>query len=145
MTDSAPYSFRRKGRSWSSVIAVLAVWALLLVGWAWFDAAPVLLGVVFALTIPAVWDVFAARMAGADLSAQTLSWFSGKRRVEVPLDQIDHVRLVTRLDLTVRAVVVLTSGKKLRLPAEATPRREAFETALSAVNLKHQRHHFTFL
>lgn len=145
MKDTMPYQFRRKGRSWSSVIAVLLVWGLLLIGWTRFDAAPVLLAAIFLLTIPAVWDVYAARMAGVDLTSDNLTWFSGNRHATVSLTEIDHVRLVTRLDLTVRAAVVLNSGQKLRIPAEATPPRDSFEAALSAAGLHHQRHHFTFL
>ncbi len=145
MTEAPLYRFRRKGRSWSTLIALLIAWALLLIGWTVFDAAPLLIGILFVLSLPAVWDFYAARTAGADLYPDRIDWFSGTRSVSVPVAEIDHVRLVTRLDLTVRAAVVLTNGTKLRLPAEATPPSEPFEAALKEAGLRSERHHFTFI
>src|SRR6056297_1067986 len=145
MTDEPLYSFRRKGRSWSTLIALLIAWLLLLLGWTVFDAAPLLVGILFLLSLPAAWDFYTARLAGADLHADRFDWFSGTRSVSVPLEEIDHIRLVTRLDLTVRAAVVLANGSKLRLPAEATPPSEPFEAALKEAGLRSERHHFTFI
>src|SRR6056297_1496088 len=106
MTDEPLYSFRRKGRSWSTLIALLIAWLLLLLGWTVFDAAPLLVGILFLLSLPAAWDFYTARLAGADLHADRFDWFSGTRSVSVPLEEIDHIRLVTRLDLTVRAAAL---------------------------------------
>lgn len=130
-TPQLPYSFQRKGRSWATLIAVALAWGLLVVGWAVFDAALTLVLVLFGLSLPALWDFYAERSAGATLSDTGLDWFSGPHSMSVALEDIDHVRLVTRLDLTVRAAVVLTNGRKLRLPAEATPPSDRFEAALS--------------
>lgn len=139
------YTFRRQGRSWSTLIALGAAWLFLAVGWAVFDAALLLVAFLFVLTLPAAWDMYSGRSAGADLRSDSLDWFSGPHSMSIPLEQIDHVRLVTRLDLTVRAAVVLKNGNKLRLPAEATPPSDAFETALAEAGLRSERHHFTFL
>ena len=145
MSAPAPYSFSRNGRNWATLITVLGVWLAVLVGWLVFDAAPWLLVVVLLFTLPAIWDIYTARTAGTDLTTDHLRWYSGAHEVSVPLSDIDHVRFVTRLDLSVRAAAVLQSGRKLRLPAEATPPAKPFEDALIAMGIKTQRHHFTFL
>lgn len=145
MTPEPLYRFRRQGRSWATLCALGAAWLFLFVAWLVFDAAPVLVGGLFALTLPAAWDLYSGRAAGADLTADSLTWFSGPHDMTVPRNEIDHIRLVTRLDLTVRAAVVLKNGNKLRLPAESTPPSDAFEAALGAAGLRSERHHFTFL
>ena len=145
MTETLLYSFRRKGRSWPTLIALVLAWFFLLIAWLVFDAAAVLLILLLLFSLPAAWDMYSGRTAGADLFEDRFDWFSGTQEMTVPVAQIDHIRLVTRLDLTVRAAVVLKSGQKLRLPAEATPPSEPFEAALKDAGLKSQRHHFTFL
>lgn len=145
MSQALLYSFHRKGRSWSTLIALLLAWLALAVAALRFDAAPALVAVLFALSLPALWDLYSGRAAGTILTEAELSWFSGRHRVAVPLTEIDHVRLVTRLDMTVRAAVVLPGGRKLRIPAEASPPHTPFETALKAAGIRSERHHFTFL
>lgn len=145
MNDLAPFEFTRHGRSWPTLLAVVVTWLACLIGFWVFDAAIWLVGVVLVFTLPALWDLYAGTQAGARLTDTALHWYSGENAVDVPLEQIDHVRLVTRLDLSVRAAVVLTSGRKLRLPPEATPPHELFEAALQARRITTQRHHFSFL
>lgn len=145
MTRPAPYEFIRSGRTWSTLIAVSAVWVVGLIGWLAFDIAPLVLGLLVAFTLPALWDLYSARMAGTRITPEAITWNSGPNRVTLPLPEIDHVRLVTRLDLSVRAAVVLNSGRKLRIPAEATPPADAFEAALAQVGIRSERHHFTFI
>ena len=138
-----PFVFVRRGRSWPAVIAVLVTWGLCLIAALVFQAALWIIGLVALFTLPALGDIWSGATAGTELSADGLAWFSGRRRVELPLQEIDHVRLVTRLDLGVRAAVVLRSGRKLRLPAEATPPHRDFEAALHALDVRTERHHFT--
>ena len=145
MSTHPPFEFTRHGRSWATLIAVLGTWVACLIGFWIFDAAIWLVGVILLFTLPALWDLYAGTRAGASLNDSTLHWFSGNNAVDIPFEQIDHVRLVTRLDLSVRAAIVLTSGRKMRLPPEATPPHEAFETALHARNIATKRHHFSFL
>ena len=63
----------------------------------------------------------------------------------VAFSEIDHFRLDTRLDFSVRATVVLRSGRKIRLPFEATPPHQAFEDALTARGVTVKRFHFQLL
>ncbi len=138
-----PYRYVRKGRSWAAVIAVLLTWAACLAAVVIFQAALWIVGLILLFTLPAVWDLWSGATAGTELRADQLSWYSGRRRVDLPLSDIDHVRLVTRFDFSVRAAVLLRTGRKLRLPAEATPPHGAFEAALHAHGLRTERHHFT--
>ena len=59
--------------------------------------------------------------------------------------EIDHLRMDTRLDLSVRTTVVLTSGERLRIPPAAQPPHRDFEQALTARRVAVRRHHFTAL
>lgn len=143
--EPAPYTYARSARNWATLLAVLGVWLAACVAYLVFDAALWIVGVVLLFTLPGIWDLWTGNRAGATLGQQALAWYSGRRHAEVPLDEIDHVRLVTRLDMSVRAVVVLHTGRKLRLPPEATPPHKAFEAALGAHGVSCQRHHFSFL
>ncbi|WP_246455502.1 hypothetical protein [Sulfitobacter aestuariivivens] len=136
------FTYQRSGRSWAGLIVIGVVWCVLLVLYGWFDAAWWIVLALAAFTIPAVLDLLHDTQSGLRLSDDTLSWFTGKRDADVALSQIHHVRLDTRLDFSVRASLVLKSGRKLRLPFEATPPHEAFEKALQARGMKVERHHF---
>lgn len=140
-----PYVFQRKGRSWATLIAVLCTWAACMIAWLVFSAAPWILVIVLLFTLPALWDLWSAPTAGFEIDAQSVSWHSGSLHQSVMVSQIDHIRLVTRLDLTVRAAVVLHDGDKRRVPAESTPPSKDLETSLNAAGLRVERHHFTFL
>ncbi len=140
-----PFVFQRKGRSWATLIAVLSTWLICLVAWLGFNAAPWILVIVLVFTLPALWDLWSAPTAGLEVDTHSITWHSGNLRQSVLLSQIDHIRLVTRLDLTVRAAVVLTDGNKCRVPAESTPPSKDLESSLQAAGLRVERHHFTFL
>lgn len=140
-----PYVFERKGRSWATLLAVLGTWIAVLIAWLVFSAASWILVIVLLFTLPALWDLWSAPTAGFEVNATTIGWHSGHMHQSVMVSQIDHVRLVTRLDLTVRAAVVLLDGEKRRIPAESTPPSQDLEAGLLEAGLKVERHHFTFL
>jgi hypothetical protein len=138
----APYSFDRSGRTWTGVIVVGGIWLVLVALVVTVDAAWWIAVALAAFTLPAVIDILRDTRSGLELSDDTLSWFTGTRDASVALSQIDHVRLDTRLDFSVRASLVLKSGRKLRLPFEATPPHMTFDAALQARGLTVRRHHF---
>jgi hypothetical protein len=140
-----PYRFVRAGRSWTAVLAVLGVWLACLIAWLVLDAAGWIVGVVLLFTLPALADLWRGTDAGLEIDAGHLRWWSGSREVRLALSEIDHVRLVTRLDLSVRMAAVLTGGKKIRAPIEATPPARELDPALRAHGLRTERHHFTAL
>lgn len=140
-----PYDFARSGRNRATLIAVLIAWCGIGAGLLFFDAAPWLMGLVALATAPALYDLGSGRRSGVRLDAAGLKWFAGARTGEIAWDRIAHIRLDTRLDFSVRASAVLTSGQRVRLPLEATPPADTFETALADRGIKVERHHFSLL
>ena len=138
-----PLEFYRKGRTWTTLLALLGTWIVLLLIWTVLNAAWWIVAFFFLFTLPALRDIWLGTSAGARLTDGELSWFTGNHEVELPLGEINHVRLVTRLDMSVRAAPVLFSGRKLRMPIESMPPHKEFEAALKARGVKVERHHFT--
>lgn len=124
---------------------LIAVWAALLYLLIVLDAAPMIVAILAVFTLPALWDLVRNPLAGIDLSATHLRWFTGPRDAVIALSEIDHIRLDTRLDLSVRASIVLPSGRRIRMPFEATPPHQAFEDALTAQGVTVKRFHFQLL
>ena len=139
------FTYRRAGRSTKGAVVVGAVWAVLAALWVFLDAAPWLVGILALCTLPALWDLIKNPSAGVTLTASRLRWFTGPRDARVALSEIDHVRLDTRLDFSVRATVVLRTGRKIRLPFEATPPHQPLEDALTARGVTVKRFHFQLL
>ncbi|MEL6465410.1 MAG: hypothetical protein AAFQ58_10620 [Pseudomonadota bacterium] len=140
-----PYRYQTTGRNRRTAVTLALVWALILLAIVVLEASLVLMALIALCTAPALYDLVSARVSGLTLDAQGLSWFAGRRTGEIAWDRIDHIRLDTRLDFSVRASAVLTSGRKVRVPLEATPPADTFEQALSARGLTVKRHHFSLL
>jgi hypothetical protein len=136
------FSYVSFGRSRKTLMVLISIYAALVFMIMHFDAALWVMGIVAGFTLPALWDLWANRTAGLTLSRETLNWHSGNRGSDIPLSDIKKVRLDTRLDLSVRATIIPHQGRKIRLPYEATPPHRALETALTARNIKTERHHF---
>jgi hypothetical protein len=137
------YTYQRQGRSAPAVAVLVIIWAALLYAWVMLDAAPLIIGIIGACSLPAFYDVIINPAAGLSLSETSLDWYSGRRTAQVRLSEINHIRLDTRLDFSVRATVILNSGRKLRIPFEATPPHKTFEHALNARDIKTERQHFS--
>ncbi|WP_237267578.1 hypothetical protein [Sulfitobacter alexandrii] len=143
--QDAVLSFRREGRSLRGAAVLVAVWGALAALWIGLEAAPVLVAILGAFTLPALWDLVRNPLAGMDLTPTRLRWFTGPRDAHIALSEIDHLRLDTRLDFSVRATVVLSNGRKIRIPFEATPPHRSFETALVSQGVRVKRFHFQLL
>ena len=140
-----PYRFETNGRNRKTLVVLAIVWALITLAVLTIDASLWLAGLIGLCTLPALYDLIVGRRSGVDLSSEGLRWFAGKRTGEITWDKISHMRLDTRLDFSVRASAVLVSGRKVRLPLEATPQADAFEEELKARDIKVERHHFSLL
>lgn len=138
-------TYQAQGRQPRTAVTLGAVWVVLGLLYLQFDAAPWVIGVIIIFSLPAVWDLVANPSAGMQFDPQGVNWHAGRRDAQIPWGQIDHVRLDTRLDLSVRAAFVLVSGKRLRVPFEATPPHETLEAALTAKGIRVERHHFSLL
>lgn len=139
------FTYRRAGRSRRGMVVLAAVWAVLLYLLIGLQAAPAVVAVLALFTLPALWDLIRNPLAGVDLDATRLRWFTGPRDAIIALSEVDHIRLDTRLDFSVRASVVLPSGRKIRIPFEATPPHETLETALATQGVTVKRFHFQLL
>ncbi|KIC48448.1 hypothetical protein [Tateyamaria sp. ANG-S1] len=140
-----PYRFETTGRNRRTLIALVVIWALILAAIALIDASPILMGLIALCTAPALYDLMSGRMSGLTLGTQGLAWFAGRRTGEIAWNKIDHIRLDTRLDFSVRASAMLTSGRKVRIPLEATPPADTFEQVLTERGVTVKRHHFSLL
>ncbi len=137
-----PYSYTRHNRTPRTVLILVCVYAALIALIILFDAAWWLIGLLALATLPALWDIARGTRAGMSLDHDGIRWFSGNREGHVALADIDYVRLDTRWDFSVRASLVLQSGKRIRLPDESTPPHRDLETVLEQAALRVERHHF---
>lgn len=127
------------------MLTVGLIWLGLIGLWLGLEAHPMIVAFLALFTLPACWDLVTDPASGLSLTTDTLSWFSGKRHADVLLSEIDHVAMNTRLDFSVKVTLVLDTGAKIRLPFEATPPDQAFETALAAQGVKTKRTHFQLM
>ncbi|MFK7879116.1 hypothetical protein [Roseobacter sp.] len=139
------FVYKRNGRNYATLYAVLTVWFVLVVAIVLIEAAPWLMACIALFTLPALWDLYANPAAGMAFDSHQIRWFSGNKTAELAWSEVDHVRLDTRLDFSVRATAVLKSGRKIRVPYEATPPHQELETALQAHGIRTQRHHFSLI
>ncbi len=142
MTDASRYSYEKEGRNRATAVVVAVVLALLLAAWLWLEAATWIILVLGAFTLPALYDLYANPSAGLELTDGRLVWFSGRHQDHAEICDIDHVRLDTRLDFSVRATAVMKAGTKRRIPFEATPPHQELENILQKAGIKVMRHHF---
>ena len=140
-----PLTYRRRGRSRAALVTVAAIWLALIMAIVLVDAAPWLMACLGAFTLPALWELIVNPAAGMTLDQQGISWFSGKREASATWNEIEKVRLDTRLDFSVRATLMLTTGQKIRLPYECTPDHNLLEAALNAQGIRTERHHFSLI
>ncbi len=140
-----PYTYTSQGRRPTTGIAVLVIWALLVGAYAVLEAAPVILALLGAFTLPAVYDLTANPRSIFTLDATHLRWTSGRQQADIALSEIDHLRLDTRLDLSIRLSVVRPSGVRIRVPYPATPPHREIELLAQSAGLKTIRHHFSLL
>ncbi len=139
----ADYTYQRNHRSTGSLILLPAIWLALIGSAVLVDAAPLLIGILAACTLPLLWDLIKNPPAGLTLTQASLKWHSGTQTAEIALKEIELIRLDTRLDFSVRATVILKNGRKIRIPFEATPPHQTLENALHAKAIKTERHHFS--
>jgi hypothetical protein len=140
-----PYTYHSTGRRPATAITVAVIWALLLGAYAYLEAAPVILGIFAAFTLPAIWDLLRNPAASFGLDGTHLRWHTPRQQAEIALSEIDHLRFDTRLDLSVRLTVVRPSGVKIRVPYPATPPHAELEKLAHDAGLKTRRHHFTLM
>lgn len=142
---TAPFEYHASGRSWTAGLVVGAIWAALALGVVYLSVSIWIVWAVALCTLPAVYDLVTARAAHLSLSADSITWSSGRMKGALALADIDYVRLDTRLDMSVRATIAPKAGQKQRLPLDVVPPHHAFEEALIARGVAVRRHHFSLV
>ena len=137
-----PFEFQQQARRPVTAVVVVLVLVALWAAWVWLDAAGWLMLIFAAFTLPALRDLWRNPVAGLTLDDTSLRWHSGRYEGSVDLEELDHIRLDTRLDFSVRASAVLQTGRRVRLPFEVMPPHRAFEEALIARGVTVKRFHF---
>ena len=140
-----PFVFDRPPRAPASAVILLGLWAAVLLRWRLFEADPLVVALLLALTLPAALDYATGRRAGLRLDDRWLTWHSGRQEAEVALARIHCMRFERRLDLTMRVRVVTDAGKRIKIPQDALPPPAQFETALTARGIKVEQHPFSLL
>jgi len=143
--DAKEFTYRAIGRNWTTLIVTLSVWVVLAFLSLRVEMAPWLAMIVFLFTLPAVYDLISARASGIKVNGDQIAWYAGKRNNSVAANLIDHIKLDTRLDLSVRCTLVLSSGLKVKVPLEACPKHRALEAQLHAHGYTTRRQHFGFV
>lgn len=139
---TAPLEHGATGRSLRAFLVLTLVWMVALTLWFVVYASVWVVGALIAVTIPALLDFATGRRAWLRLDDQVLRWGSGKSEGDVVLARIDRVRFETRLDLSVRAKLVLGDGRRITLPQDSLPPHPKLQEALDARDIRTERHHF---
>lgn len=142
---ASAYIFSRSARSAAAIGWVAAWWAALVILYFVIDAAPVIVLLLGAISLPALFDIGAGATSTLRIDAQKIEWRSGARGAHLPRGQLKSVRLDTRLDLSLRMTLITDQGGKIRLPYECVPKANAIEKALKSYDIPYERHHFTLL
>lgn len=140
-----PFVFERSPRSRTAMLVLIAVWGAVLSLWILVDAAPFVVALLLAFTLPAALDFALGRRAGLRLDDARLSWHSGRQEAEIALARLTAVRFERRLDLTMRVRVVTDEGKRIKIPQDALPPPAELENALHAREVRVEKHPFSLL
>lgn len=140
-----PYTYISNGRRPATMITVLAIWAALIAAYIMLEANPLILAVIGAFTLPALYDLARNPRSTLTLDETHLRWTSGRQDAQIALSEIDHLRFDTRLDMSVRLSVVRPSGVKIRVPYPATPPHATFEPLARSAGLTTRRYHFSLI
>lgn len=139
------YIFERNGRRASTAVTVVVIWTLLALAMVLLDASVWVAWLGALATLPALYDLVVARVSSLRLSGTAVDWQSGKRTGSAPLSAIKTVQLDTRLDMSVKATLILHTGANIRLPLDVVPPSRAFEDALKQRGIPVERHHFRLI
>jgi len=79
------------------------------------EASPIIVALLFLVSLPAAYDFLRGDTATLEITSEHVKWSWRKHDHTVDLSNIAHVQLTTRLDLSLRMTLHLTSGRKLRV------------------------------
>lgn len=139
------YRYEAAARSPRAYLALGLWWGGLLAAWAFLDASPWILLPLALVTLPALYEMGKGSSATLEIDSDEIRWTTGARGARMAWDEVERVRLDTRLDFSVRMSLVLPGGKRVRLPYECVPPSKALEAELDRRGIAVERHHFSLL
>lgn len=142
---TADYSYCRQGRARRTAVIIAAVYGVCIAAIVFLDAAWWSMAMIALTTIPALLDLWFNPQSGLEISQTQLTWFTGRRRGTLSLDEIDRMRFDTRWDWSVRVTAILTNKKRIRLPYETLPPHRQLEAEFQRRNIQVVRHHFVVI
>lgn len=140
-----PLTHTSYGRSRAALFIVLGIYATLLTLILTIDLNLFIAAFLALFTLPALWELWSNPVSTFELTAEQISWATGRLSGAMPPALILRTRFDTRLDLSVRVTFFLKDNRKLRLPHACTPPHEALEEALRSLGIKTERHHFSLI
>lgn len=140
-----PWRYEASARGPRAVLMLVLWWGILIIGLLAIDLNPWIAGVLGALSIPALIELARGTTAWLEVTPGGIGWGSGRRTGFVARNEIDRVRLDTRLDFSLRMTIISVGMARVRLPYECVPRAKTLTKVLDAQGYKHEHHHFALL
>jgi hypothetical protein len=132
------------GRNPKTALGVALAAALIVylytVGTVWW-----ILLIIAALTLPALADLITNTRRHFVIDENNLSWKNRAQDAEIPLSEIEKVKMDGRLDLSVRVTLILRNQRKLRIPQDVSPKADILESELASRAITVERTPLTLL
>lgn len=144
MTQPA-FLYEREGRTSGTAFVLAAIYAVL--AWLWYALAvsPVILVLLFLVTVPAIIDLIRNPQSRFQLDGDSLIWRHGRREAEIARAEIRQLHIHLRLDRSIKLIVELETGRKIRVIQPAIPPLLLLEQGLEAQSMPFQKHPFSLL
>ncbi|SLN19598.1 hypothetical protein [Pseudooctadecabacter jejudonensis] len=139
--DTDPiYRWTKNGRRPLTYASVAAAWTSALMLWVGLGASWIIIGLIIAASLPAVWEIVTNKTVCLDVYENRIRWVStlGADARE----GIDSVRLGRRFDGGMR-LTLIHGDTHTRLPPDISPPTKELETALAAAKIPTERHPFS--
>ncbi|MCH2165489.1 MAG: hypothetical protein MK098_12670 [Marinovum sp.] len=143
--ETLPWRYEASARGPRSVLVLGIWWCTIALGLLFVGLAPWIAALLFVVSLPAAWEWLRASVSWIEITDTHVCWGSGRRTGTVTLSEINRFRFDTRLDLSVRASLILVSGKRVHLPYECAPRAQRLKPVLDAAGISYEQHHFALL
>ena len=136
------FRFDYAARSPRALAMVVAVLGLLAAMWIFLGAAWWIVLPLTALTLPALYDIGRNHRASLEVDATHLSWTRGPESIQIPLSEIEDVRIKLGLDFSQKITLYRRGDAPLRIPLECIPRGRGLSDALSERGVQVARNFF---
>ena len=136
---SEEFRFERTARQPKTVAITVAAGLALLFAVVVLGIHPVIAAVFALLLAPAVYDVLANTRSELILTESALVWRMGGRGDHFDLHEIERVNTKLSLDFSQKAIVLMKTGSKHRIPPPCLPPDGSLDEALKARGVEVER------